>query len=97
MGSRHSYPIRLITSNEQVRSHVVVVGNPLPIPRMFRALPFAEEEAVEVKDMLNKAGVVVRDFFRADQHPQATKAALVQSLQGAKLAHIACHADIDTD
>jgi tetratricopeptide (TPR) repeat protein len=77
--------------------HVVVVGNPLPIPRMFRALPFAEEEAVEVKDMLNKAGVVVRDFFRADQHPQATKAALVQSLQGAKLAHIACHADIDTD
>tara|TARA_R110001592_G_scaffold356278_1_gene657774 strand:- start:26160 stop:27473 length:1314 start_codon:yes stop_codon:yes gene_type:complete len=27
VGSRHSYPIRLITSNEQVRSHVVVVGN----------------------------------------------------------------------
>lgn len=27
VGARHSYPIRLITSNEQVRSHVVVVGN----------------------------------------------------------------------
>ena len=27
VGSRHSYPIRLITSNEQVRSHLVVVGN----------------------------------------------------------------------
>ncbi|MFT7301010.1 MAG: 2-octaprenyl-6-methoxyphenol hydroxylase [Porticoccus sp.] len=27
VGSRHSYPIRLITSNEQVRSHVVVMGN----------------------------------------------------------------------
>lgn len=27
VGSRHSYPIRLITSNEQVRSNVVVVGN----------------------------------------------------------------------
>jgi 2-octaprenyl-6-methoxyphenol hydroxylase len=27
VGTRHSYPIRLITSNEQVRSHVVVVGN----------------------------------------------------------------------
>ena len=27
VGSRHSYPIRLITSNEQVRSNAVVVGN----------------------------------------------------------------------
>jgi 2-polyprenyl-6-methoxyphenol 4-hydroxylase len=27
VGTRHSYPIRLITSNEQIRSHVVVVGN----------------------------------------------------------------------
>jgi 2-octaprenyl-6-methoxyphenol hydroxylase len=27
VGTRHSYPIRLIASNEQVRSHVVVVGN----------------------------------------------------------------------
>ncbi|WP_461481608.1 2-octaprenyl-6-methoxyphenyl hydroxylase [Porticoccus sp.] len=27
VGSRHSYPIRLITSDEQVRRHVVVAGN----------------------------------------------------------------------
>lgn len=27
VGTRHSYPIRLITSNEQVRSNTVVVGN----------------------------------------------------------------------
>lgn len=27
VGARHSYPIRLITSNEQVRSNMVVVGN----------------------------------------------------------------------
>jgi 2-polyprenyl-6-methoxyphenol 4-hydroxylase len=27
VGSRHCYPIRLITSNEQVRRHVVVMGN----------------------------------------------------------------------
>lgn len=27
VGSRHSYPIRLITSDEQVRRHVVVTGN----------------------------------------------------------------------
>lgn len=27
VGSRHSYPIRLITSDEQVRHHVVVTGN----------------------------------------------------------------------
>jgi 2-octaprenyl-6-methoxyphenol hydroxylase len=27
VGTRHSYPIRLITSNEQVRSNMVVVGN----------------------------------------------------------------------
>ena len=27
VGTRHSYPIRLITSNEQIRSNMVVVGN----------------------------------------------------------------------
>ena len=79
--------------------HVVLVGNPLPIQTRFRPLPFAEQEAQGVHDILNRAGVEVnqKHFFRSDLNPKATKANVKKSLQGAGWVHFACHADIDTD
>eukprot|EP00802_Teleaulax_amphioxeia_P007401 Tamp_07407.p1 GENE.Tamp_07407~~Tamp_07407.p1 ORF type:complete len:797 (+),score=226.18 Tamp_07407:307-2391(+) len=79
--------------------HVVLVGNPLPIQTRFRPLPFAEQEAQGVHDILNRAGVEVnqKHFFRSDLTPKATKANVKKSLQGAGWVHFACHADIDTD
>ena len=79
--------------------HVVLVGNPLPIQARFRPLPFAEQEAQGVHDILNRAGVEVnqKHFFRSDLTPKATKANVKKSLQGAGWVHFACHADIDTD
>ena len=80
--------------------HVVIVGNPLPIPAPFKPLPEAEKEADKVETILNKAGVIVdhqRHFFKADRHPKATKEKVVQALNGAEWAHVACHGDLDTD
>ena len=80
--------------------HVVIVGNPLPIPAPFKPLPEAEKEADKVETILNKAGVMVdhqRHFFKADRHPKATKEKVVQALNGAEWAHVACHGDLDTD
>jgi len=74
--------------------HVLVVGNPLPIPDGFSALPFAEEEADRICGTLRKSGVFVRDFLKADR---ATKNDVRQSLQGARWAHFACHGDLRTD
>ena len=79
--------------------HVVVVGNPLPLPDGFQPLPFAQQEAEKVEDILNKAGVIVgqEHFFKADRNPKASKAVVMQALQGAGWAHVACHGDMDTD
>ena len=79
--------------------HVVVVGNPLPLPDGFQPLPFAQKEAEKVEDILNKAGVIVgqEHFFKADRNPKASKAVVMQALQGAGWAHVACHGDMDTD
>jgi len=79
--------------------HVVLVGNPLPIPPQFCSLPSAEQEAQGVHDILNMAGVEVhkKHFFRSDLNPKATKANVKKSLQGAGWVHFACHADMDAN
>ena len=72
------------------QGHVVIVGNPLPIPAPFRKLPFAEKEAEIVEDILNKAGVPVEQehFFKANRNPKATKTRVKQALQGAAWWHV---------
>ena len=80
-----------------VSGHFLVVGNPLPTLPEFSTLPFAEKEAVRVEGILNESGLLVRDFFKADGNPRATKANVMKCLSGAKWAHFACHGDIDTD
>ena len=109
-----------------VWGHMVVVGNPLPIPAEFctctqrlseqcfeagkctRGLPFAEEEAVKVADILNKKNKQTNSVL-GSHTPQAytkthvfktetaTKANVEAALQGADWAHFACHADLETD
>ena len=77
--------------------HVVVLGNPQPLPPPFRTLPHAEEEAAKVEETLNKAGIMVRDFFKGDRNPKATKDRVKRALQGSGWSHLACHGDLDTD
>jgi len=77
------------------RGHVVVVGNPWPTAEGFAPLPHAEAEAVEVEEMLNKAGVMVRDFYKADRNPRATRSAVKKSLQDSDWSHLALHANKD--
>jgi CHAT domain-containing protein len=82
---------------QQSSGHMVLVGNPRPT--RLQPLPFAEKEAIAVEEILNRAGLEVRQehFFRSDRNPLATKGRVKQALQGAGWAHLACHGDIDTD
>ena len=79
--------------------HIVLVGNPLPIRSGFRSLPYAQQEAQGVHDILKTANVLVKleHFFTSDTDPKATKANVKTSLKGAGWAHLALHGDIDTD
>jgi hypothetical protein len=79
--------------------HVVLVGNPLPIRRPFRKLPFAEKEVKDMKDILNRASLEVlsKNHFCLDQNPPATKTNVKSALEGAAWAHMVCHCDLDTD
>jgi CHAT domain-containing protein len=79
--------------------HIVLVGNPLPIRSGFRSLPYAQQEAQGVHDILKTANVLVKSehFFTSDTDLKATKANVKTSLKGAGWAHLACHGDIDTD
>jgi hypothetical protein len=63
------------------------------------ALPFAEKEAKDIEDILKRAGVDVHaeHNFRSDRNASATKSNVKESLEGADWAHMACHADLDTD
>jgi tetratricopeptide (TPR) repeat protein len=86
----------LLPSGEK-SGHVVLVGNPLPTK--LKSLPFAEQEAVRVEDILKRADLEVlqNHFFRSDRKPQATKNRVKHALEGAGWAHLACHGDIETD
>ena len=79
--------------------HVVVVGNPLPIRAPFRSLPYAAQEAKTVQELLEiaKIEVLQKHVYLPDSNLKATKACVIESLRGAKWAHLACHADIDSD
>jgi len=82
--------------------HVVLVANPLPLPKFpkeFRSLPQAAEEGRKIHDVLNKAEIEVNQqhYFREAFNPKATKSRVKESLQGAIWAHIACHGDLETD
>ena len=79
--------------------HVLVVGNPLPTRPEYESLPYAEQEAQHVEDILTQAKVEVlqQHSFRSDQRPRATKTNVKASLEGARWVHFSCHGDIDTD
>ena len=80
--------------------HVVIVGNPLPVPPQFPPLPFAEDEVIAVEEILNRAEVQVRKehFFRSNRKdPLATKSMVKRALEGAEWAHLALHGCMDTD
>ena len=51
------------------------------------------------EDILKRAGVDVHTehYFRSDRNPPATKTNVKRSLEGADWAHMACHADLETD
>jgi tetratricopeptide (TPR) repeat protein/CHAT domain-containing protein len=79
--------------------HVVLVGNPLPIPKRFRSLKFADKEIDSIYKILNRAGLEVlpKHHFRENLNPPATKANVKNSLEGAAWAHMALHGDLETD
>lgn len=83
----------------QTCGHVVLVGNPLPIPQRFRPLNFADKEVDSIHKILNTAGLEVlpKHHFRENLDPPATKANVKNSLQGAAWAHMALHGDLETD
>jgi CHAT domain-containing protein len=83
----------------QTSGHVVLVGNPLPIPKRFLSLNFADKEVESIYKILNRAGLDVHKehHFRKDLKPFATKANVKKSLEGAALAHMALHGDLETD
>jgi CHAT domain-containing protein len=83
----------------QTSGHVVLVGNPLPIPERFRPLNFADKEVDSIHKILNNAGLEVlpKHHFRENLDPPATKANVKNSLQGAAWAHMALHGDLETD
>jgi CHAT domain-containing protein len=90
-------PQQMQQDGKQAPGHVVLVGNPLPT--RLPTLLFAEEEVKDIEDILKRAGVDVNTehFFRSDQNPAATKTNVKRSLEGADWAHMACHADLETD
>jgi len=79
--------------------HCVKSGDSYFTPARFHPLPFAEQEAQGVHDILKSAKVLVKQehFFKSDLHPRATKANVKKSLRGAGWAHFACHGDMDSD
>jgi CHAT domain-containing protein len=83
----------------QTCGHVVLVGNPLPIPQRFRSLKFADKEIDSIYKILNRAGLEVlpKHHFRENLNPPATKANVKNSLEGAAWAHMALHGDLETD
>ena len=82
---------------KQAPPHVVLVGNPRPT--RLQSLRFAEEEVKDIEDILNRAGVEVlpKHYFRSNRNPPATKTNVKRSLEGADWAHMACHADLETN
>jgi len=86
--------------------HMVLVGNPWPIRSgcgcvargcpLLHSLPYAQQEAQRVHDILKRANVQVKPehFFMSNS---ATKANVKKSLQGAGWAHLALHCEIDTN
>jgi CHAT domain-containing protein len=84
----------------QPRGHVVLVGNPLPIPTRFTSLPDAEKEARHINEILEGAQVVLHSkhiYFGPNPSRSPTKTHVKESLEGADWAHLACHADSETD
>ncbi len=77
---------------------MVLVGNPRQT--QLQPLPFAEKEAIEVEEILNRAGLeVLQEHFFCSNHsnPFTTKGRVKQVIQVAGWAHLACHGNIDTD
>jgi hypothetical protein len=54
------------------QGHVIIVGNPLPIPALFRPLPFAEKEAEIVEDTPQQGGCAggAGAFLQGEPQPQ---------------------------
>ena len=63
----HQAAANVYQCTQEKAGHVVVVGNPLPTPKGFQTLPFAEKEAEAVEDTLNRANITVQQqhFFRS--------------------------------
>ena len=65
--------------------------SPLPVPPQFPPPPFAEDEVITMKGILNRAEVQVRpeNFFRSDRKPRATKGRVKKTLEGTGWGHLA--------
>jgi CHAT domain-containing protein/tetratricopeptide (TPR) repeat protein len=83
----------------ETSGHVVLVGNPLPIPQRFRPLNFAAKEVDSIYKILNNLGMEVlpEHHFRENSDPPAIKTNVKNSLQDAAWAHMALHGDLETD
>lgn len=64
----------------------LVVGNPAPMPLQLPALPGAEREAKAVAQLLNTQPLI---------GSQATKEAVLEQMQTAKIVHLATHGLLD--
>jgi len=71
--------------------HALIVGN--PYPNSIGSLKGAEEEAQSVASIIQNQEIEVRLCMTHE----ATKARVLQDLQGAAWAHLACHYDKDTN
>jgi len=77
--------------------HVVIVGNPSPLPEGWDDLPCAQREAEKVYNILRRADVVRNVEYFTFFKSEATKSNVQRSLQGAGWAHLALHGDLDSD
>jgi len=78
--------------------HVVMSGGSYFEPERFYPLPYAEQEARGIHEILTGSDVEVDEIhlFCAHSNPRATKVNIKRFLEGAVWAHLACHGDLDS-
>jgi CHAT domain-containing protein len=79
---------------QEVRSELLIAGNPLPLAENWRELPYADAEAELTYCIARKHGYP-SSTIRYLTPREATKSHIVEALKRVKYAHLAVHGEYD--